>query len=147
MWQAFTNIFQSLQTYADLSPDATLRRQVNGHLKQTRPALTVEAWIATFELALGMTVLPALGNFLFKEFGTYSGLDVSRLRPSDRLIEDLHLPLVCWFDWPNQFCDDFLEAFQIDLSEEFDEAAFDTLQDLVAFLQEQLISMDSCPSR
>ncbi|NJN22009.1 MAG: hypothetical protein HC812_13560 [Leptolyngbya sp. RL_3_1] len=147
MWQAFTNIFQSLQTYADLSPDATLRRQVNRHLKQTRPALTVKDWIVTFEQALGRELLPALGEFLFKALGTHSGLEASRLRPSDRLIEDLHLPLVCWFDWPNQFCDDFLETFQVDLSSNFDEADFETLQDLMAFLHEQLISMDSCPSR
>ncbi|MDA0265899.1 MAG: hypothetical protein O2890_06915 [Cyanobacteria bacterium] len=147
MWQAFTNFFQGLQTYADLSPDGTIRRQVNHHLKQTRPALTVEDWITTFEKALGVDVLPALGKFLFDELATHSGLEVSRLRPSDRLIEDLHLPLVSWFDWPSQFCEDFLAAFQIDLSEDFDEADFETLKDLMAFLQEQLISMDSCPSR
>ncbi|MGD1907114.1 MAG: hypothetical protein ACFB0C_14110 [Leptolyngbyaceae cyanobacterium] len=146
MWQAFTNFVQSLQTYADLSPDATIRRQVNRRLKQTRPALTVEAWTDTFQQSLGRPMLPALGKFLFEELGRHSGLEVGCLRPSDRLIEDLHLPLVCWFDWPNQFCEDFLEAFQIDLSEDFDEAEFDTLQELVTFLQEQLISMDSCPS-
>jgi hypothetical protein len=146
MWQAFTNFVQSLQTYADLSPDATIRRQVNGRLKQTRSALTLEAWMATFQKVLGRPMLPALGQFLFEELGHYSGLEVGCLRPSDRLIEDLHLPLVCWFDWPHQFCEDFLDAFQIDLSEEFDEAEFETLQELVAFLQKQLMSMDSCPS-
>ncbi len=146
MWQAFTNIVQSLQTYADLRPDATIRRQVNRRLRQTRPALAIADWIATFDLALGMTVLPALGEFLFEALGHHSGLEVSRLRPSDRLIEDLHLPLVCWFDWPHQFCEDFLAAFQVDLSDEFDEANFKTLQDLVVFLQEQLRSMDSRPA-
>ena len=85
-------------------------------------------------------------SFLFTKLPDYSGLKVGRLRPSDRLIEDLQLPLVCWFDWPNQLCADFYDVFQVDISEEFDESLLETLEDLVGFLHQRLRSSDSVTS-
>jgi hypothetical protein len=96
-----------------------------------------------------MTRGPAIESvlaFVYTKLPDYSGLQVGRLRPHDRLIADLQLPLVCWFDWPHQLCDDFYESFQVDLSEEFDESILETVEDLVIFLHRKLESHDSLPS-
>lgn len=146
MWHLLKNFIQSLRTYPDLGPDLGIRRQVNAKLRQSRANLAFEAWADIFAKALGNEPSQRLLRFIHAQLAAYSGLAVGRIRPSDRLIEDLQLPLICWFDWPNQLCDDFYATFQIDISEEFDEALLPTMRDLVAFLNEKLRSMDSLPT-
>ncbi|MGD1941143.1 MAG: hypothetical protein ACFB0G_07505 [Leptolyngbyaceae cyanobacterium] len=145
MWQSAINYLRSLRTYADLSPDAGIRHQVNGQLRN-RQSLPLEEWSQLFpEVTAGECSQPLL-SFLYTKLPDYSGLKVDRLRPSDRLIEDLQLPLVCWFDWPNQLCADFYDEFQVDISEEFDESILETLEDLVGFLHQRLRSSGSVTS-
>ena len=146
MWQAFTNLIQGALTYGDLGPDQEIRRKTNRRLRQSRPELTVDAWVDSFTILSGGSVSAPLLRFLYSHLGDYTGLAMGCIRPSDRLIEDLHMPLVCWFDWPHRLCADFWEHFQIDLGEDFDEAAFQTVGDLVMYLQARLRSMDSLPS-
>jgi hypothetical protein len=146
MWQAFTNLIQGALTYRDLGPDQEIRHQTNRQLRQSRPELAADAWIDSFTILSGGRVSTRLLRFLYDRLGQYTGLAVGCLRPSDRLIDDLHMPLVCWFDWPHRLCEDFWETFHIDLSEEFDETDFQTVGDLVVYLQAQLRSMDSLPS-
>ncbi|MBF2034790.1 MAG: hypothetical protein IGR92_04740 [Leptolyngbyaceae cyanobacterium T60_A2020_046] len=144
MWQTAINLFRSLWTYRELSPDLGLRRRVNLRLR-SRPRLGFEEWAGTFNL-------PPSGHnqrllrFIYTQLQRGAGLDVGRIRPSDRLIDDLHLPLVCWFDWPSQLCDAFFTTFQRDILEEFDESLLDTVGDLAWFLNQKLQSMDSLSS-
>ena len=145
MWQSAINYFRSLRTYRDLSPDAGIRRQVNAQLRE-RSRLNLEEWSQLFPQALSSDLTCRLLAFIYAKLPDYSGLDVGRLRPSDRLIPDLQLPLVCWFDWPYQLCDDFYETFQVDITEEFDESLLETVEDLVWFLNQRLQSQDSVPS-
>jgi len=145
MWQSVLNFFHSLRTYRDLSPDRGIRRQVNARLRK-RPRLSLEAWCGVFPKPNGVAVASPLLVFIYRKLPDYSGLDVGRIRAHDHLIEDLNLPLVCWFDWPYQLCDDFFETFQVDISEDFDESLLETVEDLVWFLNQRLQSMDSVPS-
>ncbi|MEM0980015.1 MAG: hypothetical protein AAGH78_07055 [Cyanobacteria bacterium P01_H01_bin.58] len=142
MWQSVINYVQGLWAYRDMSPDMGIRRQVNRRL-QERSQLSVEDWAELFVKAIDGALYDPLLTFLYQQLQDYSGLDVGRIRPEDRLIEDLQIPLVCWFDWPHQLCDDFLQAFEVDISEEFDESQLDTVKELVYFLNRRLSSMDS----
>lgn len=142
MWQSVINYVQGLWTYRDMSPDLGIRRQVNLRL-QERSRLSREDWAELFVRVMDSSLHNPLLTFLYQQLQDYSGLDVGRIRPEDRLIEDLQLPLVCWFDWPHKLCDDFLHAFQVDISEEFDESQLETVKELVCFLNRRLSSMDS----
>ncbi len=135
MWHSLNNYVSSVQTYGDLSPDLSVRQQVNQRLSRRR-ALKIDVWCSTFQRAT--VAQPRLLRFIYVAFQQYSGLNFSRVRPQDRLIEDLQFPLVCWFDWTTNFCDDFMAQFGIDLSTRFDEADFSTVADLLVFLQAQL---------
>lgn len=142
MWQSVVNYVQSLRTYRDLSPDMRIRRQVNARLRD-RPKLPLNTWLKLFPEIEGTPLSPVLLSFLYQQLQDCSGLDVGRIRPSDRLIEDLQLPLVCWFDWPNQLCDEFLKHFQVDISFEFDESLLETVGDLAYCLHQRLPSTDA----
>jgi len=50
--------------------------------------------------------------------------------------------LVCWFDWELTLCDDFCQCFAVDLSECFDTQILDTIDELVRFLDYQLLSVN-----
>lgn len=76
-------------------------------------------------------------DFAFHRLEAYSGLTVGRIKPSDRLLEDLHFPAVCWFDWGITLCDDFYATFGIDMLDHFDETQFCTCADLITFLHQQ----------
>jgi hypothetical protein len=146
MWQAFTNWIQGLRTYADLSPDQGIRRQINRRLRRSRTNLSPEAWGRQFTLSHRVPPSDPLLQFIYDQLQQYSGLMVGCIRPEDRLIEDLQMPLVCWFDWPHCLCEDFADRFDIDIFEDFDETGFSTVQDLVEYLQDRLRSRDSLPS-
>lgn len=145
MWQFVINYIRSLWSYQDLSPDLWRRRRINAQLRG-RPKLSLQDWIRAFTHGKKQVFSPHVLAFIYTHLPKYSGLDIGRIRPTDRLIEDLQLPLVCWFDWSYQLCDDFFTVFQIDISEEFDESLLETVGDLVYFLNKHLQYKDSVPS-
>jgi hypothetical protein len=71
-----------------------------------------------------------------------TGLEFGRVRPSDRLHEDLQLSLICWYDWEVSFCDAFSKAFEAMLEPDFNPDEFDTVADLVLFLNSQILSVN-----
>ncbi len=134
MWQRFKNIFFSIHRYADLSPDLQTRRQVQQWLRD-RPALPLDEWVAIWESqGIGRPVV----EFVVHQMQEHSGLDFARVQPSDRLIEDLKLPLICWFDWEITLCDQFFDQFGVDISGWLTFTPLHTVADLVQFLQQGL---------
>lgn len=145
MWQKLINLISSLRSYDSLSPDIRVRQQVNQMLK-TRPALTLNDWVELFQGEVSPTPSKSVIEFVYTSMQTYAGLEFGRVRPLDHIHHDLHLPLICWFDWPLQFCDDFCTTFGIDISDCFDEGEIATVQDLICFLNDQLNPVDSVSS-
>ena len=133
-----------------MSPDLDIQQQVNEWLQaRSRQPLSITAWCEVFSGEFS-TISAATTDaktesaaksvlaFVYEFFGEYSGLAFSQVRPNDSLDRDLKFPLVCWFDWTLNFCDDFLTHFDIDLSDCFDEAAFATIGEMVTFLVAQV---------
>ncbi|NEQ53853.1 MAG: hypothetical protein F6K11_27605 [Leptolyngbya sp. SIO3F4] len=116
-----------------MSPDLSMRQQVNQSLRQHRQPLSPEAWCQEFQQDASYQNHVLL--FIYQSLETYSGIEFNRVRPTDRLVEDLQFPLVCWFDWSASFCDDVLEHLGIDISDCFDETLINTLTDLATFLE------------
>jgi hypothetical protein len=139
MWRRLKNLFASLGTYADRSPDLSQRRQVNRALHD-RAALSPEAWFEQFWQPLNIS--PQVVNFVYTRLQTYSGLELARVQPSDYLNEDLHLYLVCWSEWEQVLCQDFAHCFGVDLSDRFDIQDFETVKDLVIFLDYQVLPVN-----
>lgn len=132
-WQRANNYIRSIRTFQDMSPDLSVRHQVNQSLCQHRRPLSSEAWCAEFQREIPSQRHTLL--FIYRSFENYSGIEFNRVRPHDRLVDDLQFPLVCWFDWSTRFCDDVVAHFGIDISNCFDETRIHTLIDLVAFLE------------
>lgn len=139
MWQRIENLLHSVSTYADLSPDLAIRQQVNQVLRD-RPALSLDRWYERFWQPLGIT--KAVVAFVYSQLECYSGLEVARWHPSDRLNEDLKLTLVCWYDWDLSLYDDILDRFGVDVSECFDPYECTTVGDFVVLLHRQLEAGD-----
>lgn len=139
MWQLFKQFVGNLQSYPYLSPDLTVRRQVEQQLR-SRPCLDLSAWRSQYWqrpiLPAAPPPSPALIEFVYRQLATYSGLPMGRVRPSDRLQEDLCFAQVCWFDWGLTLCDEFEQSFGIDITDSFDETQLSTLADLVSYLQQ-----------
>ncbi|WP_242041855.1 hypothetical protein [Alkalinema sp. FACHB-956] len=136
MWRKLNNWWQAVRTYPDMRPDLQLRRKINQTLRD-RSAYGSHDWYRCFWEPLG--VKPELANFLYSQLAAYSGLEVARLLPSDRLIEDLHIPLVCWYDWEWDLCEAFENHFGIELCPTFDLSELTTLKDLFLYLNQKLI--------
>ncbi|MEM9219664.1 MAG: hypothetical protein AAGD25_35720 [Cyanobacteria bacterium P01_F01_bin.150] len=128
MWRRTQNFFHSLVTHGVLSPDLLLRCQVNCKLRN-RLALAQDEWFKTFWQR--ESISPALSEFVYQHIPEYSGLQVARLKPTDRLEADLYWTQVCWFDWEMDLYDDVLQCFGKDISEEFDFDTVRTLDDLM----------------
>ena len=139
MWQKLNNLFASLSTYADLSPDLDQRRRVNQSLHD-RPTLSPEEWFEQFWQPLGIS--PQVVSFVYTYLQAYSGLEFSRVQPSDHLNQDLHLYLVCWFDWEVALCEEFANCFGVDLFDRLETQNFETVKDLVLFLDHQLLPVN-----
>ncbi|MEM9947407.1 MAG: hypothetical protein AAF810_15240 [Cyanobacteria bacterium P01_D01_bin.36] len=136
MMNPLSNLINSVSVYAEMSPDLTIRCQVNQWLQtRTRRALSLTAWCRLFSDESNDRELLA---FVYQRFSEYSGLEFGRVRPGDRLNADLHLALVSWYDWVITFVEDFCVHFHIDLSDRFDEDNFETIGELVTFLHEQV---------
>ena len=128
------NFISSVNAYADMSPDLSVRQDVNTWMmRRDRQALDLSTWSHLF----GHSAHPVL-TFIYESFGDYSGLDFSLVRPNDSLNTNLKFPLVCWFDWTITFCEEFFQAFGLDLSDRFDEADFCTIGELINFLVAQV---------
>ena len=128
MWRRTQNLFHSVVAHGVLSPDIFLRRQVNRKLRP-RLALAQHEWFETFWQ--NDAISPDLVAFVYTSIPRYSGLNVARLKPGDRLEADLCWTQVCWFDWEMDLYDDFLDRFGKDISEEFDFGQLDTLDDFL----------------
>ncbi|MEP0872832.1 hypothetical protein NDA01_23735 [Trichocoleus desertorum AS-A10] len=139
MWQRVKNFFLSFRTYADLSPDVKTRRQVNRWLRD-RPALTSDEWYEYFWQA--RQVSPAVATFAYIYLEQYSGLQTARILPSDRLEEDLHLTLVCWFDWHFTLCEDFEQHLGVGIEDYLEMQDLSTVEEFVMFLNQQLLSVN-----
>ncbi len=136
MWQRLRNSIRSARSYQDMSPDLSVRRQINQQLRQQRPALALTAWCRQY--GYHSQEQRRLLIFLYRCLQRYSGLDFSRVRPSDRLVEDLQFPLVCWFDWSMRLCTEILQQFDVDISDDFCEADYETVGELLAFVESRL---------
>jgi hypothetical protein len=122
-----------------LSPDMVARGQVNQRLR-SRPCLTCDEWFRRHWTppAQPQALPRPLIDFVYEQLQAYSGLEIGRVQPTDHLVNDLAFPAVCWFDWGLTLCEDFYEAFGLDISEHFDETQFFTFADLISFLSQQL---------
>ncbi|NJL87854.1 MAG: hypothetical protein HC886_20745 [Leptolyngbyaceae cyanobacterium SM1_1_3] len=148
MWQQLRNLYFSISTYHELSPDLQLRRQVNQALR-SRERLSLEEWFRGYwqaSVARPQAVKLELIEFVYSRLRSYSGLDTGRLRPSDRLVEDLQFPSVCWFDWSMTLCNDFCLTFGVYIGDRFDETQLHTLEDLVNCLHQFLTLKESISS-
>lgn len=139
MWRWLKNIFYSFRTYSDLSPDLEMRRRVRKSLRD-RHLLTMAEWYQTCWQPLDVSY--HVSDFVYRHLQDCSGLEFGRVRPGDRLEEDLHLTLICWFDWELSFCDDFLTCFGVDLGTHFTPNAFLTLEELMVFLNRRVLSVN-----
>lgn len=136
MWRSLKNFFFSLWTYAELSPNLRLRRRVARNLRQ-RDNLSATEWYQTCWQPLD--IAKPISDFVYTHLQTYSGLEFGRIQPGDRLQADLHLTLICWFDWELTFCEDFFNSFGVDLQPEFNPDQFETVAELLFFLNRQLL--------
>jgi hypothetical protein len=139
MWRSLNNFLASFGTYRDLSPDLRVRRQVNRTLRH-RPLLTSDEWHKTFWQ--GQNVSPALSKFVYTHLQNYSGLTWGRVQPGDRWVEDLHIPLVCWFDWQSDFCQAFADHFKVSLDPSFDWSKLPTVDAFISFLNHAILSVN-----
>ncbi len=94
----------------------------------------LDQWYQTFWQPL--EVSNEVAEFVYQQMEAYSGLTFAYVLPSDRLTEDLSLPLVCWFDWESTLCDDFYDRFRVDISS-FSVCDLATIQEFVIFLNQQ----------
>ncbi|MCT7950305.1 hypothetical protein NG798_10940 [Ancylothrix sp. C2] len=138
MWHNLNNVFSAVSTYSDLSPDIETRRCVN-HRLRLRPALSLDQWFDYFWQPHGIAKPTVF--FVYTYLEKYSGLQMSCVMPGDRLEQDLKLTLVCWFDWQLNLCDDFLSYFGIDISDRLDTYSLSTVEDLVKFLDSELLAL------
>jgi hypothetical protein len=138
MWQRLTNKLNNwrmtIAAYGDLSPDLGVRRRINQTLGN-RPSRSISEWYGHFWESQG--VAREVAEFVYQRVEQYSGLTFEKVLPSDRLCEDLKLPMVCWFDWELSLCDDFAQQLGIELEECFDLSEMTTVADLVRFFNQQ----------
>lgn len=134
MWRRLKNLLLSVKTYSDLSPDFTARQQVKRALRD-RSALTSEQWFQAHGRTIGVS--PAIVTFVYKFSEQYTGLPFAKILPRDRLEADLRWTAVCWFDWQNRLCEDFEQAFGLEL-DELEAFAPTTIAEFLAFLDRQI---------
>jgi hypothetical protein len=129
------NWFMSLMSYTDLRPDMGLRRQINRQVLADRPQRSLSEWYRLFWEPQGVS--REVADFVYGAIANYAGLKVAQVLPSDRLCEDLKLPLICWFDWELNLCEEFSHKLGVELEDYFDVTRFSTVADLVQFFDRQ----------
>ncbi len=137
MWQRLLDMMHYVGTAADLGPDFQVRQQISQLLRDRR-SLSLDEWFDSFWHHRGIS--KPLVTFIYIHLEKYSGLKVAKFRPNDHLEHDLKLTMVCWFDWHLTFCEDFCQCFGVDLSDRLDPRDFCTLEELVIFLNCQLLT-------
>lgn len=137
MLNKFKNLFLSVQHYQILSPDWRVRHRVNRAL-QYRPALEFNDWFSQQCQPLG--IIQPIAYFAYTRLEHYSGLSFARVRVGDRLKNQLHWTEVCWFDWEIRLCQDFWCDFEVDISSALDQFDPTTVEDLLTFLNHQLVT-------
>lgn len=135
MWQRLKNIIPSLRTYADLSPDLKVRRQVVRALSD-RPALSLDEWFEAYSKPHGLSY--TLTTFAYEHLEKYSGLRLAQLLPTDHLETDLCWTQICWADWQVRLSDDLWQWFGIDGGDGIDEIS-GTLAHFLQSLEQQLV--------
>ncbi|MDX2098108.1 MAG: hypothetical protein SFW36_10060 [Leptolyngbyaceae cyanobacterium bins.59] len=139
MWQQIRNRLMNFKTEADLGPDLRARRNVNRSLLQPRPALSRQELYTAHWQHRG--VPQEIVDFIHTRLQSYSGLQFDRVQPTDRLEEDLKLTLVSWYDWHLAFCEELYQEYGIDMSDFLDLQTLRTLEDLVLFVNTQLLAV------
>ncbi len=129
------NRWMDLNAYPDMRPDYKIRQQVN-RSHADRPLYSAVEWHQRFWYPLGVQRL--LSEFVYELLGECSGLEIGRLVPSDRLMQDLQLPLVCWFDWEMVWTEQFSSRFELDSDWILDIGEFETLEELMLALDRLL---------
>jgi hypothetical protein len=138
MLRSIQSLWSSLGSYAEMRPDFRLRTALSRSLHARRTVLTVEEWVEQFWQPRGIP--QSLARFVYDHLSDYSGLTWGLTLPGDRLQEDLHLPLVCWFDWELCFCDDLAQELGIQIESPallLDEAV--TVEDFLVLLHQQML--------
>ncbi|WP_210437191.1 hypothetical protein [Oxynema aestuarii] len=134
MLRQLKNLFFSVQTYNDLSPDIEMRRVVN-HGLYCRRSLTLQQWFESFWQPRAIAA-PVVA-FVYDRLKAYSGVEMARVWPGDRLDADLKFSLICWFDWQLNLCEDFQQQFGGDAIDPLAIYNLDTVEELVVFLNSQ----------
>lgn len=120
-----------------MRPDFRLRSRINRSFLGARSPMSAEDWFEHFWRQRGM-VLPVV-RFVYAHLADYSGLWWDRILPSDRLNEDLHLPLVCWFDWEMSLLDDLSNELGIAIEDPELLAQAVTVEDFLTLLNQQFL--------
>jgi len=136
MWSKVKQFWHGASTYCDLGPDLSLRQRINASL-QTRSVMTAEQWHDEFWR--DRQVSPDISQFVYATLTKAAGLEAGCVLPDDRLEQDLHLTLICWFDWHVVLCEDFLLSFGVDLSDRLQWSTLVTIEDFVLFLNQQAL--------
>lgn len=134
----FHNWFLALRSYSDLRPDLAMRRRINRQILADRPAHTGSEWYRKFWAPRGVS--REVATFIYRSLAQYSGLQWAKVLPTDRLCEDLKLPLICWFDWELSLCEDFYQEFGLELDDYLDVTQLNTVADLMGFFNQCMLS-------
>jgi hypothetical protein len=141
MWQRLINKFKNwwmtIAAYGDLSPDRGIRRTINQTIDE-RPSRSIGEWYRQFCEPHG--IAREVAEFIYDRVGRYSGLKFEKIVPSDRLAEDLKLPMVCWFDWELSLCDEFSQELGVEMADCFDMDELATIGDLMRFFNQRFKS-------
>jgi len=132
------NSWMAIQAYSDLSPDQGLRRRIRRSHRNRSLYQSLE-WHNRFWKPLG--IRSDLSEFVYEALSACSGLEAGRLLPNDRLIEDLRLPLLCWFDWEMVWTEQFFDRFGLDSHWVIDVSEFQTLQEFMVGLNSVLVAL------
>ena len=113
-----------------LIPRLAARRRIRARLAVRSPK-TIESWLD--EVWSRDRVPEAIVRFVYEHLAAYSGLDFSRVRPQDRLVEDLDFAHVTYKDWEFDLAEDFESRFGVSVRD-FPAATLNTVDDWVRFL-------------
>lgn len=138
LYNRLYNGFMALRSYGELRPDLALRRRINRQVLASRPVRNWNEWYQKFWEPRGIS--REVATFIYRGLRKYSGLQAAQVLPSDRLTEDLKLPLICWFDWELSLCEDFQREFGCELEDYLDLTQFQTVADLMGFFNQQVLA-------
>jgi hypothetical protein len=83
----------------------------------------------------------AASAFVYEHFGKYSGLDFARVRPEDRLAEELRFSTTTYGDWDLDLYEEFQQVFGIDLRRTPAPKDLSTVEDWLRYLDRCLATL------